>query len=1252
MAWTKHQQAAIDQRGVDLLVSAAAGSGKTAVLTERVLQRVLGTIDEEPIDLDRFLIVTFTSAAAHEMKERINQKLSDHMEALQKEILETQNQKIYQQIVYLEKQITLLQTASISTIHSFCLRVIKTYFHQLDIDPNIKVAQEAELDILKVEILEQILEEKFEQEDKVFLKLVERYASLQTYLPLIQLILEIYTFSKSTPFPNSWLDEKVQLLTQAYQSLEDTPWSNVIKHSIQNQIQSINTLYEQAYVLCKHSNGPALYQSVIEEDLKQINTIRLEDSLEDIIAKLKQIKFSTLPRNKQECDETLKERVKEYRDFAKELIKKMQEEFLFIGDGKMLTQLPKAGQLMQSLVELIKLFEQRYQEAKKNAGIVDYHDLEHLCMKVLINPQFNQTGILETITYTDAAKELSQFYQEIYIDEYQDSNTVQEMILNALAEASPSNRPTRFMVGDMKQSIYRFRLANPLIFSNKYETWDKYSEQGKIQSQQICIDLSQNFRSRENILYGINEIFEQIMSKEVGDLEYDQYAQLRVGNLYQHDNTHDAECIKIAEDIELHLIETKETQKENQEESELEEFKAAELEAMMVAERIHRLLKGEGNPTHVYDKSLGTYRKVEARDIVILLRATQNKAAIYEKALTLRGIGAYADVNSRFFDAIEIQIAISMLKIIDNPLQDIPLITVLRSPMVGVSLDDLIIIRKSLEKGSFYEALKVYAEKDEAKLEIKAFMQQLQDYRIKSSHVTIEELIAKIYVQTGYYEYVGMLTTGTRKQANLDKFKAYANEFEIHRKGRLFHFIQYLEQLSKKSDSIGEAKLIGENENLVRIMSIHKSKGLEFGIVFLCDTAKRFNNNDLMRNVMLHSNLGLAPDFIDSEEHVKYPTIPRLALKTQLLSENISEEMRVLYVALTRAREKLIITGAIPDFKKQVKKWSLFAIREQKQILPLGVKKAGSYLNWIGMSVFNHPNFNTITENIHSQRNNPLKMQSRWSFTLWDQNDLNKELQQQREDFVYTKEFLTEWDVSKTYGEYKQEIYRRLSFKYPYEESVLLPTKLSVSEIKDKKNRDKYESAFLQVNTPKKSPQFMQEEKIQGAQRGTIIHEVFEQLDLITYTTKDRIYEELYRLIEIGKIQKEVLTVIDLEKLTQLAKSPIFERMRSSKHVWKEKQFVYLASAREIDDTFPTAEHILLQGVIDTFFLEEDGIVLIDYKTDYVDLNRLNDSIAYIQDKYSRQIQLYAKAITGITNLTVKEKYIYLYTIDRWITIK
>ena len=1264
MPWTPMQQAAIDKRHANILVSAAAGSGKTAVLTERVFNRIVGNETEEGIDIDRFLIVTFTSAAAHEMKERIADKISKAIEALQ---VEEATEKTIEKTAYLERQLTLLAKASISTIHSFCLKCIKNYFTYLEIDPNIKVGNESELQVMKLDILEEMLEEAFDADNSDFMELAETYGSIRGLEPLMELILDLHTFSKSTIFPNEWLEEKSKL--------EGDVWKQELLEDIFENLKDLTKVYEEALKVTCQTAGPALYEPTLRGDLEQIHTV-LElprENMKDIIEHIYGINFGRLPSKKQECEETLKERVKAYRELAKDVVKGAQGVAKLLSDPYLEDKTKQASGLMQTLVKWVKEFDIRFSEAKKDKGLVDYNDLEHMCLKLFVRQEVDETGH-KVMAYTEVAKELADFYEEIYIDEYQDSNAVQETILGSIALAKEDG-PTRFMVGDMKQSIYRFRLANPLIFAEKYHSFNKYEVEGT--HKDVCIDLSQNFRSRNNILEATNDLFSQIMSERVGELEYDEDAKLKVGNLYDSGDAQDYTS-EVAGAVELYLVETGNATKEVGTESEelageatIQELKNIELEALMVAKKIGALLRGEGNPQVVYDKDLDKYRKVEPKDIVILLRSVQDKANLFEEALLREGIDAYADVSSNFFDAMEVQIMLSLLQIIDNPKQDIPLLTVLRSPIVGLDFDEILAIRKFEEEVDFYTAMCHYSETGAGSKTLNDFMLLLKHYREVAVLMPLEELMARLLIETGYYQYVGMLPAGAKKKANLKLLKKYAEDFEANSGVGLFAFLQYIDRLRTSGAKVGEAKLVGGSENLVSIMTIHKSKGLEFPIVFVCNANKQFNNQDLMKNVLMHHELGLGPKYTDLETNILYETLPFEAIKRRITSENISEEMRVLYVALTRAKEKLFITGTVKDLDKEVQKWSQFAIRETTGILPLGLKKSPSYLSWIGMSLFAHSKFDDLRDRMGMGQSYLFKGEGDWGLNVIPAIQLIEE-QQTLEEKVEARELILDhWKVDEAYSEHKALIYNRLGYTYPYMKATTMPVKVTVSDLKKQAMLEVYEESkhtlggedeqIEEIITEselsysfddKVIPRFMrQEENMQATVRGTLIHSVLEQIDFIQCKSADLIMAELNQLVETGKLHEEAARIVDVCKLERMATSTMIERMEKSKHVWKEKAFVYLLPANEVDETYDLEEEILLQGVVDTCFIEEEGLVIIDYKTDYVDGRKLKASIEKIKRRYQVQLDLYARALSEITGLPVKEKCLYLYHIDEWITL-
>lgn len=1294
MAWTPMQQAAIDKRGATILVSAAAGSGKTAVLTERVFKRIMGNDQEAGIDIDRFLIVTFTSAAAHEMKERIADKMSKAIEELQEA---EESAEVMEKVAYLEKQLALLPKASISTIHSFCLKAIKNYFTYLEIDPNIKVGNESELQVMKLDILEEMLEEAFEEENnEEFLELADTYGSIRGLEPLMELILDLYTFSKSTIFPNEWLDEMSQKLCEPHKEIGESIWEQELILEILEDFKDLKTVYDEAIKLTRRPNGPGAYEETLVKDLEQIERI-LEvptHQVKELIAFIDGVSFGRLPSKKQECSEALKERVKTYRELAKDIVKKAQTVTKLLNDPYLSSKTYKAGELMKTLVKWVKVFDERFSEAKREKGLVDYNDLEHLTLKLFVTHEEDEVGH-KKLAYTEVARELADFYEEIYIDEYQDSNAVQETLLGAIALGKEGG-PTRFMVGDMKQSIYRFRLANPLIFADKYDRFQKF-EEGQ-EDTEVCIDLSQNFRSRANILNATNDLFKQIMSKRVGELCYDEDAQLKVGNFYE-EGDYEAYVEQVADHVEVCLVETQDTAtssidvEEDMSEESPQEIKNIEIEATMVAKKISELLKGEGNPQVVFDKEQGKYRKVEPRDIVILLRSVQDKANLFEEALLREGIDAYADVSSNFFEAMEVQIMLSLLQIIDNPRQDIPLLTVLRSPMVGVDFDELLQVRKINEEADLYTNLEQYIKEDKSSVALIEFMELLNDYRQEATLMPLEELVAKLLVETGYYAYVGMLPAGAKKKANLKLLKKYAEDFEANSGVGLFAFLQYMDKLKTSGAKVGEAKLVGESENLVQIMTIHKSKGLEFPIVFVCNTNKPFNNLDIMKNVLMHHELGLGPKYTDRDTNILYETLPFEAIKRRIISENISEEMRVLYVALTRAKEKLFITGVVKDLQREIEKWSPFAIRNSEGILPLGLRKSPTYLNWIGMSLLAHAGFEDLRTKFGIEPTYLFEGSGRWKFSCVHK-DLLLASSQSKEAKIEQREILLEhWNVDEAYTEHKEALYRYLDYSYPYEVATTMPVKVTVSDLKkqalyDGQINDELsnshvldapivdEDRFLNTHIneqliqstqdelststhsigvifeDKVMPKFMQQEaSMKATVRGTLIHSIFEQLDLIMCNTGELILAELTRLVETGKLQEEAVSLVDLKKLERMAHSDMLKRMSESKHVWKEKAFVYLLPANEVEDYYNKEEEILLQGIVDTCFIEEEGLVIIDYKTDYIDYNHLEIGIERIKQRYSVQLDLYARALSEITGLPVKEKCLYLYHIDRWVTL-
>lgn len=1240
--WTKEQKAAIDIRDRNILVSAAAGSGKTAVLVERVLERICDPVNL--VDIDRLLIVTFTNAAALEMKERIGDAISKRLE-------DDGNNE------HLQRQLNLLQRASISTIHSFCLRVIRNYFHQIDLDPVFRIGNEAELNLIKGETIEKVIEEFFESGREDFLHLVESYTTPKSIVKLQELVIKLYTFAQSTPWPNKWLDSAVEELEENYTSINETKWADIIYKDIITKIDAAINSATYGLELCLSGNGPNHYEPMFQSDLEQLNFCKKESTnLLGAIKCISSIKFMALSRKKYECDPDKREEAKDIRNNqVKKLIESIQKDFEFQDEESMLHDIKNVAKIMKALVEVVKRFGEEYKEAKKVKSLVDYNDLEHYCLDILIGEEGNE----EEITPSIVAKELQEFYEEIYIDEYQDSNIVQETMLSVISRQDKN----RFMVGDIKQSIYRFRLANPLLFRQKHDSYEKYNADVTL-GDRIYIDLVKNFRSRGNVLDGINFVFDQVMSREVGEVEYNEEVALYAGATYPEPQ----DDIEVGGAIELHLISNQENESDEQVDENLQELNKRESEAVLVASMIRDMLDGKKAPSYVYDKKTGGYRNLEPKDIVILLRATLNTAENYVQALLDVGVGAFADVATGYFDTMEIQTMLALLSIIDNPIQDIPLLTVLRSPIVGLSLDELAIIRKSQKYGTYYEALQSYIEQlkelnsneDELYHKVTVFLNKLSTYRRWAIEFTMDEFISKLFVSTGYYQYVGMLPTGAQKQANLRILKKHAAEFEGSSFTGLFNFMNYIDRIKKTSGDFAEAKTVGENENLVRIMSIHKSKGLEFPVVFVCALDKKFNNQDLMEPVLLHHKYGLGAKYVDIDTRVIYNTFPRMAIDKQIKIENISEEMRVLYVALTRAKEKLILTGNVDNIEKTAKAWGQNLHRKTKEVGTYTAMGANCYLDWIGTAFISHPKGEDIRKMVPDGDKGYIVTDEKsvWSFSLWNKSEILAPAKKDNKELEIKKEELYNWDTQKTYGDYKEEIENRLSWKYKFKEATKLPVKMTVSEIKQQWSSLDEDSDIITFggDLPSSRPAFLEEKQNHtGAEKGTMIHSVIQHLDLNNCQDENCIKDQIRDMILQGKVKDSVWEIINFKRIVDFANSPIMYRMRTSPHVYKEKQFVFLMDAKEIIPSFkevPYQEDVMVQGVIDCFFEDGEGYILVDYKTDYVPFGPERDvAIQQIKERYKKQIEIYIRAIEDITKRPVKESYLYLYSANEWVVM-
>ena len=1248
--WTKEQQEVIDSRDCNLLVAAAAGSGKTAVLVERIIQII--TNKENPVDIDSLLVVTFTNAAAAEMRERIGDAIG---KALEKDPEDS----------HLQNQLVLLNKASITTIHSFCLEVIKSNFHKIDLDPNFRIGDETECTILKLETIEEIFEEFYEEKEDDFYKLVESYSEKRGDTNLQQMVLSIYSFVMSSPYPMKWLEDSVNDFNIDDEfDFSTSKWAKIILDTIKIQVNGIVNNFDKALEMVDGIEELETFADKLKIEYKMIKNLldSCDESWEDAYRSAITLEFENyakgvkrIPKGAEEYIKDAKDKAKKIRDDAKKSLESIQSSTFNKNVPALNKEIEMLYPIVNSLSKILKRFIDLYSERKREKGIIDFNDIEHFALAILTKEDENGN-----INPSDVALEYREKFYEIFIDEYQDSNFVQEVLLSTIAKIQT---PNRFMVGDVKQSIYRFRQAKPEIFLDKYATYG--TEKGEKNRK---IMLYKNFRSRKEVIDSCNYVFENIMSKNIGEIEYTKDEALNLGASFKENLE---EKVIVGGPTEIHLMEkAQKTTEENQnhEEQPEEELDNIQLEARMVGKIIKNLMAPdeEGNTYKVYDKKLDDYRVVDFKDIVILLRATSAWAPVFADELINMGIPTYADTGMGYFDTIEIKTVMSFLRIIDNPMQDIPLLSVLKSPILpctSFTPEDFIDIRLENNNTNLYECIRLISEgEDEQKKEIRekcrSFLSELKEYKEKSLYMSTDEFLWHLYMKSGYYAYVGALPSGSQRQANLKILFERAKQFEETSFKGIFNFINFIDKIKKSNSDMGSAKTLGENANVVRIMSIHKSKGLEFPIVFCCAMSKNFNTMDFKKDMLYHYELGFGPQLVDIDRRISYPSIAKEALKYKMNLENLSEEMRILYVALTRAKEKLILTGAVKDIPGTLHKWGK-SLDGDNPVSQYDVLKAKNYLDWIMPSVLKHKDFKEIRKaydiDVLSQSNHD----SKWSLDTWEREDV---IVEEKEEETNIESLLKEMEEKSIEADYSSKIREKLNYAYPYEESVKVSASISVSEIKKMQSthEEDYSKPLYEEKVALKRPLFIQESeaknKINPLERGTIVHLVMEVLDLNRINTIDEIKTQIKDLIKKEVISEKQSLVINPFKIYKFFKSNIGKRALAS-HFIKREQSIY--SQIKMNDIYLNNEDIqnnratyeeeslMLRGIIDLYFEEGDEIVIVDYKTDYID----EDNKQEVIDRYRKQLDLYAEALNKLTGKKVKEKYLYLFNIDEEVKL-
>ncbi|HBF5148002.1 TPA: helicase-exonuclease AddAB subunit AddA [Clostridioides difficile] len=1265
--WTKEQLEVIESRECNLLVAAAAGSGKTAVLVERIIQMI--TSRENPIDIDKLLVVTFTNAAASEMRERIG-------DAIGKALDENPENK------HLQNQLVLLNKSSITTIHSFCLDVIKSNFHRINLDPNFRIGDQTECAILKQEAIEEVFEDLYEERDEGFLNLVESYAERGGDKEVQDIILGIYSFAMASPEPKKWLiDSAERFNIDENFDFSQSIWARAILDTVKIEINGLCLNMERALKEVESIEELETFAEKLSVEYKKIADISqaCNKSWDEAYKKMASMSFENYVKGVKRISKDAPSYIKESKEKAKAIRDKTKKSLESIvsatfnkDNDSIREEIKYLYNIVKPISNVVLRFEEEYSNKKREKGIIDFNDIEHFALNILTD--VDEKG---NIIPSDIAVGYRNKFYEIFIDEYQDSNLVQEVLLKAVAN---TETPNRFMVGDVKQSIYRFRQAKPELFLQKYNNYND-----KKGSSHRKIMLYKNFRSREEVVDAVNYIFENIMNENIGEIEYTEKERLNLGANFNVDT--DEKSI-IGGATEIHLIQkdnkldddiiNDKDDRINNKENEIEEEEKLDniqLEARMVGNIIKDLMKvnEDGKIQKVYDKGIDGYRPVEFRDIVILLRATSAWAPVFADELMNMDIPTYADVGVGYFDTIEIKTILSLLQIIDNPMQDIPLISVLKSPIFGFTPEDLIDIRVQSKDKIFYEVLKSTAEYDgftdsqnenesefipseECINKSKDFLIKLKEFKEKSMYMSTDEFIWYLYTRTGYYAYVGALPGGSQRQANLKVLFERAKQFEETSLKGIFNFVNFIEKLKKSSSDMGSAKTLGENANVVRIMSIHKSKGLEFPVVICSAMGKNFNTQDFKKSILYHHNLGYGPQFVDYERRISFPSIAKEALKSKINIENLSEEMRVLYVAFTRAKEKLIITGSTRNIQDSIKRWSN-GVEGLDTISQYEILKGKNFLDWIMPCVLKHRDLSNLLEEVGLDAVFSVEHNSKWYGKLWNKNDIlvEKKSDEEKESI---EEILEKIDVDSPNSNYYNEIEEKLNYIYPYEFSTRKPATISVTEIKKIQNNYEEEliNTIFEQKVILKKPLFIQNEeereKISGTERGTIVHLVMEVLDLKNVSSVNDIKSQIRGFVSKGIITEKQASIVNPYKIYKFFASNIGKRMLNAEIINREKSIYAQVNMKDIyiyeklinndDKKLYDNESVMLRGIVDAYFEEENQIVLVDYKTDFVNEENINQII----EKYKKQLDLYADIIETLTGKSVKEKCIYLFGVD------
>ena len=1263
--WTPEQESAIiapKDSSLDnqtLLVAAAAGSGKTAVLVERIITRLKDM--DNPLSVQELMVVTFTKAAAQEMSARIGLALAKAMESTEDAAMQER----------LERQLNLLPSAHISTLHSFCQWVIRSYFYKLDINPTARIGNEAEMALLQQEVLADLLTKSYEEGLYNIYELADFFSDDKSDAGLTAKIMSLYNYAMSLANPDGWLRKALEPYKEAMTvNPSETLWGQYMWDQHVAVIDRIRERLERMEQILLDPVGPHKWQNIYDNQLAALSMLSGAETWDDMGGACKHTYTFIKDRfNKlgEEVDPSLQAEFKSLGSQNKDDLKAMQAAVFTVPEATLQEQFKAQYPIIEGLVELTIAFHKAYRDMKQEQGIMDFSDLEHLCLALLVEP-----GTEDDPQPSDVAKELQDTFKEIMVDEYQDTNGVQETIINLISRVD-----NRFYVGDVKQAIYSFRMADSSLFMEKYNTY------GGTDAVERRIDLAKNFRSHENILAATNFFFYQIMTEEAAELNYTEAESLIPGRIVE-----DAPEDWIGGDVELQLLDvskdTLSASESDEDEGGDPENNERELDFIIQKiKEIHGAKKKVQNPD-------GTFRQIEWRDFAILRRSLAGWGTRAVEAMRQAGIPAVVNERDGYFEAQEIQLLLALLSIIDNPEQDLPMAAVLHSGLVGLDANELGALRLSGE-GSLWSLMPAYAEEaqDERLL---AFIDHMERWRTLSRRHGVTDLLWDIYESQDYVNYVGAMPNGLVRRANVLALYDRAKGYEASGFRGLFRFLRFVESLRDSNQDMPLANVVSEADNVVRLMTIHKSKGLEFPVVFLSGVQKGFNMMDLRSELLIDKNAGLGLKGYFPDIRVSFPTMPWFYIKDVKEAALKAEEERILYVALTRARDKLIMTGHFKGFKNAKGKLSTLgeliknAASVEGQQLPTDIiTQANTYLDWLIMGFTRH-----------LDGGNPLRVAIEYEGpTYFDLPDKKCRIKVEIHDGSLYGDLDYKADIDETTinkvcelkavndVELPQEIEDRFNYTYPYSDATRRTAKISVSELKRRFQERELEAGTIDtLNEPivtvdtgakravsdailgqaikldvrnaddlansvfGRKPQALQSEEdvLTGAQWGTLMHEAMQWLPLAQYTQAS-LTKELDALVRKGTFTEEERNLLSDTSLYKFFSSDLGKRLINAKRIERELPFSMLFEGKRVYDTLEDGENLFLQGIIDTAFEEDGEWVLVDYKTDRV------KSGEDLIKRYKIQMDLYKEALQRLTGMPVKASYIYSFRLHDAIII-